>query len=130
MMAKGSFEVTSWDEETYRELDGGGKLTRANVTQTFDGGIAGEGSASWLMAYRGDGTAHFLGFQYVAGTIDDRAGTFVLETIGDFDGAIATWRAAVVDGSATGGLEGLSGGGTFGAPHGTTASFEIDYSLA
>ena len=50
----------------------------------------------------------------------------VLETIGDFDGKVATWTATVVPGSGTGDLEGLTGRGTFEAPMGSKASFQLD----
>ena len=127
--AKGAFELASWNEEQYGDLDDGGKLTRASVTQTFSGDLTGDGAVEWLMCYRGDGTAHFVGLQTVRGAIDDRKGTFVLETAGDFDGKVATWTASVVPGSATGELEGLEGNATFGAPHGSKATFTFDYDL-
>jgi hypothetical protein len=127
--AHGSFEVASWKEETYEDRDGHGKLTRASVTQTFKGDVQGEGAAEWLMAYRADGTAHFVGLQRVTGAIADRRGSFVLETIGDFDGTMARWKASVVPGSGTDQLSGLAGEGSFGAPHGSIASFELSYSL-
>lgn len=127
--ATGTFELTSWDEEAYEELEGGGKLTRATVTQTFSGDIEGEGAVQWLMAYRADGTAHFVGLQRVRGTLGEHHGSFILETIGDFDGTMATWSGTVVPGSGSGPLSGLSGSGTFGAPHGPRASFDLDYEL-
>ncbi len=127
--ATGGFELASWEEETYEELEGGGKLTRASVTQTFTGDIEGEGAVQWLMAYGKDGTAHFVGFQRVRGAIGDRKGSFVMETIGDFDGTVATWTCAVVSGSGTDELAGLTGKGTFGAPHGPKASFELEYQI-
>ncbi len=127
--ASGTFDVASWDEKSYQDLDGGSKLTLASVTQKFDGDIAGEGAARWLMFYRDDGTARFVGLQRVSAKLGKHTGTFVLETAGDFDGKTATWDASVVPGSATGELEGLTGKGTFGAPHGPTASFELDYKL-
>jgi hypothetical protein len=127
--ATGSFELASWDEDTYEEMDDGAKLTRASVTQTFSGDVAGEGAAQWLMAYRPDGTAHFVGLQSITGTIADRKGTVVLETIGDFDGKVAKWAATVVPGSASGDLEGLTGTGSFEAPMGSSASFDLDFTL-
>src|ERR1700688_4459641 len=127
--ARGTFELASWKEETYEELDDGAKLTRASVTQKFEGDIEGDGAVEWLMAYRSDGTAHFVGLQRVRGTVAGRAGVFVLETSGDFDGQTATWTASVVAGSATGELVGLVGEGTFGAPHGPNASYELRYTL-
>jgi len=128
--ASGTFELQSWDEEPYEELDDGGKLTRASVTQAFEGAVVGDGAVQWLMVYRPDGTAHFVGLQRVRGTIEDRKGAFVLETAGDFDGKAATWTAQVVRGSGSGDLEGLTGTATFGAPHGSKASFDFEYEFA
>ena len=125
----GSFENTSWDEDTVEDLGDGAKLTRAAVTQDFSGDVRGEGAAQWLMAYRPDGTAHFVGLQRVRGSIADRDGTFMLETIGEFDGTVASWTATVVPGSATRGLDGLAGGGSFEAPMGSTATFEMEVEL-
>lgn len=125
--ATGTFAVASWDEETYEELENGGKLTRAAVTQAFTGDIDGEGAVQWLMSYRSDGTAHFVGLQRIQGTLGEHTGGFVLETVGEFDGraAKATW--AVVPGSGSAGLERIRGEGTFTAdPKG---SFELDYEL-
>jgi len=125
LTVKGSFENTSWDEDTLEELDGGAKLTRASVTQDFTGDIEGDGAVQWLMAYRADGTAHFVGLQRVRATIAARTGTFVLETIGEFDGKIASWTATVVPGSGSRELGDLSGEGSFEAPMGSTAKFEM-----
>ena len=56
-------------------------------------------------------------------------GTFVLETAGEFDGRVARWEASVVAGSSTGELPELSGGGTFEAPLGSEASYELELEL-
>jgi hypothetical protein len=125
----GSFEVRHWNEAPYEEFDEGAKLTRAEVEQSFSGDIAGDGRAEWLMSYRRDGTAHFVGLQRVTGAIGDRKGSFVLETVGEFDGAEARWAATVIGGSGTGDLADLSGSGSFRAPHGSTAEFELEYDL-
>jgi hypothetical protein len=125
--AHGSFELASWNEDTYDDIGAGAKLTRASVTQTFKGDVEGDGAVQWLLAYRSDGTANFVGLQRVRGSIGTRRGSFVLETAGEFDGQMATWQGSVVRGTATGELEGLSGKATFGAPHGPTASFELEY---
>jgi hypothetical protein len=129
-MAKqtGTFQVSGWDEKPYREGPAG-KLTYAVVEQSFAGGISGRGEARWLMAYRVDGTARFLGFQHVEGEVEGRHGSFVLETIGEFDGTTATWDATVVQGSAAGELAGMTGTGRFGAVHGPEAIYELDLIL-
>lgn len=124
----GAFKVASWNEDAYEERDGH-RLTQASVTQQFEGDIVGEGAARWLMAYRPDGTARFVGLQLVDGVLRGRRGTFVLETAGEFDGGVADWDASVVPGSSTGELIGLSGAGRFEAPHGSEASYELEVEL-
>jgi Protein of unknown function (DUF3224) len=124
----GNFKVASWDENAYEERDGR-RLTRASVTQRFEGDIAGEGSAEWLMAYQPNGTARFVGLQLVDGEVAGRHGTFVLETAGEFADGVARWEATVVPGSATGELAELGGRGSFEAPHGSEATYELDLEL-
>ena len=47
--AEGTFTVTSWEEETYQELDGKAKLTKASVGYRLTGDI--EGDAIWPVRY-------------------------------------------------------------------------------
>ena len=61
----GTFTITSWNEDTYDELEGGGKLTHAWGEQEFRGDITGDGAVHWLMAYRADGSARYTGQQRV-----------------------------------------------------------------
>ena len=125
---KGSFQLSSWNEDAYHERDGR-RLTRTSVSQRFEGDIAGEGSAEWLMAYQADGRARFVGFQVVDGELAGRRGTLVLETTGEFDGRVARWDATILPGSSTGELTELEGAGKFDAPHGSTASYEFEVTL-
>jgi uncharacterized protein DUF3224 len=129
-MLTGEFEVASWDENAYLELEGGRKMTRADVTQRFSGGVDGTGIVVWLMAYAEDGTARFVGLQHVQGSVGGREGGFVMETMGDFDGekAVGTW--SVIPASATGELVGIRGEGRFQAPRGPKASYTLDVTLA
>jgi Protein of unknown function (DUF3224) len=126
---RGELTNTSWEETTYAEREGARKLTRAAVTQDLSGDITGTGQVQWLMSYADDGTAHFIGLHVLEGLIDGRNGSVVLETIGDFDGNEATWRAKVVEGSGTGDWTGMRGEGHFQAPHGSKASFTLDCSF-
>lgn len=128
MAVRGEFKVMSWDESPYDEGNGR-KLTLAIVGQVFSGDVNGSGSARWLMSYRPDGTARFVGLQQVDGTVEGRRGKFVLETTGDFDGQMARWQATVVDGSGTGDLTRLKGSGRFGAEHGPGATYSLDLDL-
>jgi len=80
--ATGRFEVASGSEDTYHEREGDPKLTRATGTQRFAGDIEGEGSVEWVMCYLPDGTARFAGLQRVEGSIGERTGSFVMESVG------------------------------------------------
>ncbi len=125
----GEFQVTSWDEDAYMDLEGSRKLTRASVTQNFSGDVAGQGRVEWLMCYQQDGSARFVGLQHIAGSLDGREGSLVVETIGDFDGGVAQGSWTVIPGSGTGELAGLRGDGRFRAPMGETPSFSLDYRI-
>jgi len=125
--AQAKFEVQSWDENTYEELDGDAKLTRASVGQGFTGDLEGDGSVEWLMCYREDKTADFVGLQRFVGRLGGRSGSFVMQTQGSFDGTEAKGSLAVVERSGTEELAGITGTGAFAAPLGSTASVELDY---
>jgi hypothetical protein len=126
--AEVTITIQNWDEQPYTEVDGGGKLTRASVAQALSGDIEGEAAVEWLMCYRPDQTADFVGLQRVTGRLGEREGSFVLvHSGGSFDGAAATAELAVVEGSASGELEGLRGSGAFSAPRSGTPSLTLDY---
>src|SRR6266540_3074303 len=74
-----------------------------------------------------NGTATFVGFERFVGRIGSRSGSFVVETIGTFDGNEARTAWSVVAGSGTDDLQGLRGEGTAVAPHGPNGSFSLDY---
>ena len=81
------------------------------------------------MAYTADDRAEFVGIQVVTGTLGGKQGSFVLRSVGTFDGSKAVGELTVVDGSGTGDLSGISGTGSFTAPMGDTASLTLDYEL-
>ena len=128
--AKFTGKIENWDETTITEIEAGGKLTQASVKQSFAGDLEGDGSVDWLMCYRSDQTAEFVGMQRVVGRIGGRAGSFVmLQTDGTFDGKVAKGRLTIVPGSGTDELAGLSGSGEFNAPMGGEPSSELEYEL-
>src|SRR3954467_5078923 len=111
--AEGTWKIQSWDEQPVHE--DGARLTRASVEQAFSGDIEGVGSVEWLMCYRPDKTADFVGLQRVVGQVGRRSGSIVLQTVGTFDGDEARADWTVVPGSGSGELEGLHGRGGFSA---------------
>jgi hypothetical protein len=131
MHAAGTFEVENWDEQAILDENGGPKATRAVVTRSFTGDVAGTGAVEWLMGYRDDGTATFVGLERVVGRLGERAGSFLLQHTGTFDGALAKGHVRVVPGSGTEDLRELKGEGSFEAGLGKdgTRSFALDYEV-
>ena len=128
--ANARFAIKTWDEKAWFEAEGQPKLTRASVTRTYTGDITGEGQVEYLMAYRSDGTASFVGLERIAGRIAGRDGSFVLQRTGVFEGGQAKESYSVVPGSATGALQGLTGAGQSSVGHGLEHPFALDYQLA
>jgi hypothetical protein len=123
-----TFKIEGWDEQPYAEIEGGRKLTKASVKQAFAGDLQGEGAVEWLMCYRPDQTAEFVGLERFSGQLGERAGSFVLLlSSGTFDGKEARASVSVVSGSGTGNLSGLRGSGEFSAPQGGEYSMTLDY---
>jgi hypothetical protein len=128
--ATATFKIEGWDEKPYAEIEGGRKLTQASVKQAFAGDVEGQGAVEWLMCYRPDETADFVGLQRIVGQLGGRSGSFVLlQTDGTFNGTEAIARVSVVRGSGTGDLTGLSGTGDFSAPRGGEPTIRLDYEL-
>lgn len=127
--AHARFAIKTWDERPYREGQDQPKLTRASVTKTYTGDIDGEGQVEYLMMYRSDGSATFVGLERVAGRIGDRAGTFVLQRTGVFEDGQAKESYFVIPGSATGALSGLAGEGSSAVGHGMEHPFRLSYEL-
>ena len=128
--ATAQFTIKSWDEKPYSEGADLPKLTRATVIKTFTGDIEGEGQVEYLMMYRSDGSATFLGLERINGRIDGKTGSFVLQRSGVFEGGQAKESYSVVPGSATGDLHGLAGDGSSALGHGTEYPFVLNYELA
>ena len=123
------FAIKSWDEKAYGEGPNQPKLTRATVTKTFTGDIEGEGRVEYLMMYRNDGSATFVGLERVVGRMGGKSGTFVLQRTGIFEGGLAKESYSVIPGSATGELLGLIGDGSSAVGHGMEHPFSLDYEL-
>lgn len=127
--AEGTFTVLSWDENTYQELGGDAKLTKATVRFELSGDITGEATWDSVMCYRPDGTAVYTGFQRVRGELAGVEGSFVVRAGGEYADGEARSRWQVVEGSGTGGLAGLTGSGVAVASATPPGSFTLDYDL-
>ena len=127
--ANARFAIKSWDEKPYSEGPDQPRLTRATVIKTFTGDLEGEGQVEYLMMYRSDGSAAFVGLERIVGRIAGKSGSFVLQRTGVFEGGQAKESYSVVPGSGTGELSGLRGDGSSALGHGTEYPFMLSYEL-
>jgi hypothetical protein len=127
--AQGTFTVAGWDESTYQELEGQGKLTKARMSFDYAGDVQGQGVAETVMCYRDDGTAVYTGLEHVTGEVGGKSGSYVLVADGTYDGGEARSTFQVVEGSGTGELAGLRGSGTSVASSTPPGSLSFDYDL-
>jgi hypothetical protein len=127
--ANSRFAIKSWDEKPYSEGPDLPKLTRAAVTKTFTGEIVGEAQVEYLMMYRSDGSASYVGLERVVGQVAGKKGSFVLQRTGVFENGVAKESYFVIPGSGTGELQGLRGEGTSALGHGTEHPMTLSYEL-
>jgi hypothetical protein len=127
--ANARFSIKSWDEKPYSEGKDLPKMTRASVDKTFTGDIDGEGHVEYVMMYRSDGTAAFVGLERITGRIAGRDGSFVLQRTGVFEDGQAKESYSVVTGSGTGELRSLRGEGTSSVGHAADYPFALNYEL-
>jgi Protein of unknown function (DUF3224) len=129
--AKGTYGIKKWEEKTWdgkdRKEQPGAKLTHANVIFTFQGDFEGEAAVHYLMSYRDDTYATFVGLQQMTGRLADRSGSFVVKVDGVFENGAAKSTWTIIPGSGSGDLRGLRGEGSTVAHHGDTQPFTLDY---
>lgn len=129
-VANARFAIKSWNEKPYGEGQELPKLTRAAVTKTFTGDIVGEGLVEYLMMYRSDGSATFVGLERIVGHVAGKAGSFVLHRTGVFENGVAKESYFVISGSGKGELQSLRGEGTSAVGHGTEHPLTLNYELS
>jgi Protein of unknown function (DUF3224) len=117
--ATSRFQVASWSESTFVDIDGEGTtageryypkrgLSRAEVSYTYTGDLEGTGTLVYLIAYKAD-AAPLLGLERFTGSIGGRQGSCVFRHVGSQDTGSVSARIDVVPGMGTGALEHLVG---------------------
>lgn len=127
--ANARFAIKSWDEKPYGDAPDLPKLTRAGVAKAYTGDIEGEGHVDYLMMYRSEGSAAFVGLERIVGRVAGKTGSFVLQRSGVFEDGQAKESYFVIPGSGTGELAGLVGEGRSAVGHGMEHPFTLDYEL-
>ena len=104
------FEVTGWEPEPL-ELGGDGAVTFSRVTlrKTFSGPMTGTSVVAMTAATVGAAPAGYVAVEQVTGTLEGRAGGFVLQHTGVVDGAGQRTSGLVLPGTGIGELAGLRG---------------------
>ena len=111
------FRIQSWDEQPYSEVSVEHKLTRASITKTYSGDIEGQANLEYLMMYRQDGSASFVGLERIKGKLGSRTGSFVLQHIGTFTNGVVNAALTIIPGSGSGEFADMSGAGSFESGH-------------
>lgn len=111
----GHFAYANWEERTLGSTEASPKLTYASVTNSFSGGIeAADTTCAYTIVYVTQKTGTFTGMEALAGRLDGRQGTFVIEERGTFDpDGTVHCTFDVVPETGTGDLTGLRGTGSF-----------------
>ena len=127
--ANARFAITRWDEKPYAEGPDQPRLTRASVAKKLTGDIEGESQTEYLMMYRGDGTASFVGLERVVGRVAGKSGSFVMQRLGSFEGGLAKESYSVIPGSGTDELRAMRAEGSSSVGHGMEHPFTLTYEM-
>jgi hypothetical protein len=127
--AASTFVNDRHDAETYDDRDGVA-LGRIHIARAFRGDLEGTATAELLTAMTASGSAVYIAFDRIEGTLHGRRGSFVLHHRGIArpDGSFVTDGFVVAD-SATGELAGLRGTATLAAAADGTHHLTLDYEL-
>jgi len=107
--AEAQFDITGWEPSEIPSAEGGPRLGRAFIKKAFRGALQGSSETEMMSCQGENGGAGYIAQEVVTGTLDGRAGTFVMQ-----HGGIATAQGqrafgSIVPGSGTGALRGLRG---------------------
>ena len=128
MRATGTFEVNVHQQAPYDTTDGI-SLGRATIDKRFEGDLDAISTVEMLSAGTAvKGSAGYVAIERVVGSLQGRAGSFVLQHSGTMERGEPSMMVTVVPDSGTGALAGITGRMTIHiveAKH----SFTFDYAL-
>ena len=107
--AKGTFEVKATPQGT-PDIADGTTLARLSIAKTFHGDLVGTSTVEMLSAMTSyKGSAGYVAIERVAGTLQGRIGSFVLQHSGTMTRGMPQLTVTVVPDSGSGALAGLAG---------------------
>lgn len=129
MQAKGEFEVNLQPLDSYAKGSEGINLGRLSIDKTFSGDLSATSRGEMLSARTSvQGSAGYVAIEQVAGTLQGKSGTFVLQHFGIMNRGESRLVLEVVPDSGTGELAGLSGKLSINI-EGGKHFYEFEYSL-
>jgi Protein of unknown function (DUF3224) len=127
--AAGRFKVTMNPQPPYDTADGV-MLGRTTITKRFHGQLEATGTVEMLSAVTEvQGSAGYVAIERVVGTLDGRAGSFVLQHSGTMTRGVPQLTVSVVPDSGTGALKEIAGTMTIDIVGGKHL-YTLDYRLA
>jgi len=107
--ARGTFEVTLNSEPPYEESEGV-SLARVFLSKKFQGDLEATSTGQMIGARSAvKGSAGYVAIERVVGSIDGRAGSFVLQHFGVMTRGTGELKVSVVPDTGTGELCGIAG---------------------
>lgn len=125
----GPFDVKRTSEPPYDSADGV-VLGRSHFDKHFHGALTATGSVEMLFAGTPtNGSAAYVAIERVTGTLDGRAGSFVLAHTGLMNRGAASLTVIVVPDSGTGALRTLAGQMAIAVASDGAHTYTFDYTL-
>jgi len=124
---RSSIDVVGYQKFDISSHDDGSTLVSTVLTERFSGAIEGIGVADHIRLLHPDGTGISTGIERIEGTVDGRAGSFILTAYGRNLSATevsGTWT--VQPGSGTAELTGLRGSGRYTATADSTGHWHAE----
>jgi Protein of unknown function (DUF3224) len=125
--ATAPFTNDRYDEEPYGEGEGV-ELSRVHISRTFSGDLVGESIAEILIS-KSEGGGGYTGQDLISGTLNGRAGSFVIQHGGILGPDGVTNSGTIVPGTGAGELEGITGQATLLADEEGNHTLTIEYVL-
>lgn len=128
--ASGKFDVQLSPQPATEAASQAG-LGRMAIDKRFHGALEAA-SAGEMLAFRSavTGSAGYVAMEKVSGTLDGRAGSFVLQHSSTMERGVPTQSITVVPDSGTGALAGLTGRMTIDIAPGGAHSYRFEYTLS
>ena len=127
--ATGSFDVKLAPQALSPEAAHNG-LCRMSLAKQFHGALEGSSTGEMLsFGNPASGSAGYVAMERVSGTLDGRAGSFVLQHSSTLASGTPSQSVTVVPGSGTDALAGLAGRMVIDVAPGGVHSYRFDYTL-